>query len=416
MTTPTALVPDYMHKFKCIGSLCEDSCCIGWGVELDKKTYDSLTKIPNRRLREAFRNGMEKRSSERTNANFAVMKMNEATGCCSMLNEQKLCTIQAEMGEGYLAPVCATYPRNIHYVNGNQEISAVMSCPEAARIALLNPEKMTFSYMTAIEGSNVLEKEKLSVDHMAQPSYMRSFWDLRVFTIEVLQNRDFAFPHRMIILGLFCEEIQKLIDKKQDTEMNIQNTIEQFRTMIESNQELKDYNTFPADQEFQFVLLNNIISRNLDSINSNQRFKECVEDYLEGMSSVGIPHNSNQTSLVDLYANAFQRYYQPFMGQHEYIMENYAVNFIYSHLFPKSQNSDLFENYILLVSHFALIKLLLVGGSAKHRGLTTDIVLKAIQSFTKISVHSNVYIKHVMNVLSNSGFMTMGHMSLLIKN
>jgi len=33
------LQPEYMKNFHCIGSDCEGNCCIGWRVDLDKKTY-----------------------------------------------------------------------------------------------------------------------------------------------------------------------------------------------------------------------------------------------------------------------------------------------------------------------------------------------------------------------------------------
>ena len=33
------LVPQYVRKFACIGGACEDTCCQGWRVPIDKETY-----------------------------------------------------------------------------------------------------------------------------------------------------------------------------------------------------------------------------------------------------------------------------------------------------------------------------------------------------------------------------------------
>ena len=33
------IIPKYMTQFKCIGGACEDNCCIGWDVDIDKNTY-----------------------------------------------------------------------------------------------------------------------------------------------------------------------------------------------------------------------------------------------------------------------------------------------------------------------------------------------------------------------------------------
>ncbi len=31
------VMPDYFKQFKCIGGKCEDSCCIGWDIDVDEK-------------------------------------------------------------------------------------------------------------------------------------------------------------------------------------------------------------------------------------------------------------------------------------------------------------------------------------------------------------------------------------------
>ena len=34
-----------MAQFKCIGGECEDTCCAGWSVSIDKKTYKKYTNL-----------------------------------------------------------------------------------------------------------------------------------------------------------------------------------------------------------------------------------------------------------------------------------------------------------------------------------------------------------------------------------
>lgn len=38
------LKPTYLDKFKCIGIKCEDNCCQGWSIDIDKKTYKKYIK------------------------------------------------------------------------------------------------------------------------------------------------------------------------------------------------------------------------------------------------------------------------------------------------------------------------------------------------------------------------------------
>ncbi|WKL04030.1 flagellin lysine-N-methylase [Paenibacillus amylolyticus] len=413
MNAPKALVPTYMLDFKCIGSECEDSCCIGWKVRIDKKTYNNLTSIPQKALREKLKNGMERlEPSNRTNEHFAQMEMDRRTGCCSMLDEQKLCTIQGSLGERYLAPICATYPRNIFWVDNEQEISAVMSCPEVARLALLNPEKMEFTYTEPMLQANAQIKEKVATQYNS--SFMNFFWEIRIFAIEIIQNRKFSFSHRLILLGLFCEELQQLINQNLEDETNITGLIEKFKVIINEDEVLQDYDTFPADHEFQFITLNNIISKNLGNIGSDSRFASCVQDYLEGLNEQ--KELGKLVDLVSFYQNGYLDYYKPFMDDHEFIFENYAVNFIYSHLFPKSENRNVYRLYTILVSHYTLLKLLLIGISIKNKGLTKDEVIKVVQSFTKTAEHTNVYVKNIIEFLEDEKYESMGYLCLLIKN
>jgi lysine-N-methylase len=58
---------------------------------------------------------------------------------CPMLGEDRLCRIQAELGEGLLSHACATYPRIVHEIGGVEEKALTLSCPEAARLVLLTP-------------------------------------------------------------------------------------------------------------------------------------------------------------------------------------------------------------------------------------------------------------------------------------
>ena len=39
------LIPAYYNKFSCIGSACEDTCCAGWKVSVDKVSFNKYRKI-----------------------------------------------------------------------------------------------------------------------------------------------------------------------------------------------------------------------------------------------------------------------------------------------------------------------------------------------------------------------------------
>ena len=39
------ITPNYVNKFKCLGSECIDTCCQGWMISIDKKTHNKYQGI-----------------------------------------------------------------------------------------------------------------------------------------------------------------------------------------------------------------------------------------------------------------------------------------------------------------------------------------------------------------------------------
>ena len=47
--TQEYFIPEYMLDFKCIGKDCIDSCCVGWNIEIDKKTFEKYKNSSNKK-------------------------------------------------------------------------------------------------------------------------------------------------------------------------------------------------------------------------------------------------------------------------------------------------------------------------------------------------------------------------------
>ena len=104
------------------------------------------------------------------------------------------------------------------------------------------------------------------------------------------------------------------------------------------------------------------------------------------------------------------------MAGREHILENYLVNYVFKNLFPFSGEKNLFENYIMMVVHYALIKMHLIGMAAFHQDLTDEVVIKLIYSFARVVEHSPQYLQHVLRLLKDNGYSTLAYMAILIKN
>ena len=144
MRRTTHFKPEYSENFRCIGPACEDSCCEEWTIHVDQSTFEKYKALPAGPLRTIVDENIL-RISEETNskggstaAAFAQICMN-ADRKCPLLSAGGLCQMQSEHGEAFLSHMCATYPRVVSSIGGVTEKALSLSCPEAARLVLLNP-------------------------------------------------------------------------------------------------------------------------------------------------------------------------------------------------------------------------------------------------------------------------------------
>lgn len=122
--------PSYFDTFRCIASACPDSCCKEWDIQVDEEKaalYRSLPGALGDRLREVLHD------------EDGETVMTIIDGRCPMWRSDGLCRIQAELGEEALCRTCREFPRLTHDYGDFVEMGLELSCPEAARIILSDP-------------------------------------------------------------------------------------------------------------------------------------------------------------------------------------------------------------------------------------------------------------------------------------
>jgi hypothetical protein len=150
-------------------------------------------------------------------------------------------------------------------------------------------------------------------------------------------------------------------------------------------------------------------------------FLDCIGEFMQG---IGFIEGASLDIAVKRYVEAYKAYYQPFMEEHEYIVENYLVNYAFRNLFPFGpQKSLLFEQrsiyteYILLVLHYSLIKTLLIGLAGYHqKNISAKHVVNLVQIFAKTVEHNLSYLRQAVQFITANGMNNTGGMKVLIKN
>ena len=104
------------------------------------------------------------------------------------------------------------------------------------------------------------------------------------------------------------------------------------------------------------------------------------------------------------------------MAHHEYILENYLVNYVFSHLFPLARIT-LYESYAEMVLYYSLIKMYLIGLSGAYKvNFCESDVIDLISAFDRNMIHLVSFFDTLRNKLNPLGFLSKAYLSIMIKN
>ena len=119
------IYPDYLKQFQCSGKECPDTCCKGWGIQIDRKTWKKYQEE---------RGMLGKQIRKNVNKRDRTLKFQE--GACNFLTKEGLCGLQQAKGAEFLCKTCREYPRHLEIYGEQKEWSLSLSCPEVAKLIL----------------------------------------------------------------------------------------------------------------------------------------------------------------------------------------------------------------------------------------------------------------------------------------
>lgn len=188
----TVLQPVYYDRFSCLAGVCPDSCCQMWDVQVDGESarrYLSLPGALGDRLRQAL---------VREEDGYSMLQQE---GRCPMWQEDGLCRIQRELGEEALCQVCGSFPRLRHEYGCLTELGLELSCPEAARLILEDPEGLLVKKKIPGEAAGVDDPQSLSL-----------LLSSRETAFALLRERRYSVPERLALLLLYAHGVQEALD------------------------------------------------------------------------------------------------------------------------------------------------------------------------------------------------------------
>jgi lysine-N-methylase len=424
--------PNYAEKFQCIGSACEDTCCQGWNVPIDRGAYESYAQLPAGPLRTLINENLFRCEEGSGHAEFARIRMTSSNQC-PLLTETRLCRVQEELGKDLLSHTCATYPRIIHSIGEVRETALALSCPEAARLVLLNPALLetgaptdrssSEGWETATDCSRnqpvvgtVVPNSELECGDSAHD--VRShFWTIRKTVLALIRNRTYPLWQRIFLLGVLCWRLDELAQGK--LQPSVMALLADFDATVTTGSLRPTMAALPVDVETQLDVVLRLAGVMLHRSNVTPRFAACVQSFAAG---IGNDQNATLAGAAARYAEAQKRYYAPFFQANPHILENYLINIVIRRQFPfgrdgvrkDAQNAPLnsamhlhepsmSRELIQLVAQFTLMKGLLIGVAGAHRqSFSGEHVVHTVQAASKHFEHHPEFLDRIHALLVES--------------
>ena len=154
-----------------------------------------------------------------------------------------------------------------------------------------------------------------------------------------------------------------------------------------------------GNPELQLETALELVVARLGADYTSPRFIECYREFMTGL---GWNEKSTMAELAHRYQTALAHWFLPFVRQHEHVLENYLINYIFRTIFPHrkkrpdrrfeldSSRESMKSAYLLLATHYAIIRTLLIGMAAQHREkFGVEHAVKLVQSYSKAFLHSS---------------------------
>jgi lysine-N-methylase len=383
-------------------------------VPIDKAAYEKLQGLPDSPLRTLIHASILVRPKDGKPedgygiSGFAKLQMN-ACNECPLLSADRLCRVHAECGEEFLAHTCATYPRVVHSVGGYREMGLTFSCPEAARLVLLDPN---LSVPTARHAAAAAEDG-------AAPWLPPSFWPIREATVRLVKNRAYPLWQRVFLLGIFCQRLDAIAAGKLGR--SIPQFLSDFDAAVNRSTLQKMMETQPVDRAAQLDVVLRMAGMMLSRSIFTPGFGECIHAFTTG---IGNGPGATFEKLTAEYGQVHDRYYAPFFARHPYILENYLINTILRCQFPfgaegmkEGASPSMTREFVQLTAQFALMKGLLIGVAGYHReSFSVDHVLHTAQAAAKHFEHHPEFLNLAYALIAEKGLDGARGMSILLRN
>ncbi len=346
------ITPAYLERFHCLADQCEDHCCHGWRINVDKQHYQRLKYLysADQNAEKTFNRCVALvEQAKRTVDCYATFNLN-AHNECSFLDAQGLCFIQKQHGADCLPDGCRLYPRKQFYNGGRVEMYGALSCPEIARLCLLAEDAFD-----PVEKNAAISPQYVEYIPPNDASYYQKYnVEVRSWMIALLEKPTLSLSERLILCLYFAQGSVGFFHKTtvEDPGQSLQNLIE---TLNQPDKQQDIFNQFNAPMGRHVELMDLLLK-----LLSLMAAKPFAADIIHSCFGVDIRGRREITTMrspqtvYQLYQENVKTITSRYDKRITLFFTHYAMNFWLSNWFCRSDN--LFIHFSRFAAEMALLK------------------------------------------------------------
>ena len=366
--------PKFASEFSCIGSDCREHCCQGWTINLDKASVRRYLKSKDFTIRKIAQDAIN--VTKKDEGRWGEIIFSEETNNCPFMDSERLCSVHTKLGGAALSHTCSTYPRGARTYKNEIEKYVSLSCPEATRLLLTDPEAMLMYQTINIQpvfNSASTKSDVQKVVHLFCMSLLSANSD----SIE-------ANLYAIVKLLLFIEKVGSVEDNIQAIEnmyVNVSNSLSNGdieRDMLRFNKNYKLKNSV-------VYLLQTYLSPK-----KSLRGYAAIKIYLDALNHT-VDYSGSENVVAEPLREIEQTWndtLKPWLKGREHIFVNYLQYKMWQKNFPQDNGREYLSNFYLIVAEYYFIKVLIGALLMTKTPISEDVLINAVYSFHSLTQHS----------------------------
>lgn len=398
-----AVVPRYVTRFNCLGGACPDTCCSGWNIFVDQASHNAYAGCQHSSMSAQFKQHL-KPADQATVDHASTILRDETTGGCPFLSDG-WCGIQSTLGEAWLSDVCASYPRLNLRLGDLLFQSMSLSCPEAARLALTEPDAFDF-----VAPSIPMRQSDIRVVPTPWALTLEQMQNIHFMSVQVVRTTELALWERLICTGLLCENLRPLFAANHFD--GLDEVLGGIQAVVQSGELKSICQSMAGDPAVQAAFFRSLWG--LGSTRALNPVQAEIQGIVDRAALFDLPDAQHDPDvLTQRYLEGVSRLRRVEGAQR--LMEHAVINDMLQDLFPFS-GAEPMQNFLKLISRFGLLRWILAQVSYDlGEQCTLTHLVQATQQFHRRFRHNPAFGNVLHDSMTKAGWNTLEKAVLILK-